>query len=154
MNEAETWFKQVRENAVVLAGNKQVAQAVSSGQLDWGLTDTDDANIERENGLNVAIVYPDQMPDQPGTLFLPCSVAVIKDGPHRVAASLLADYLVSEKTESRLTMSSSAHFPVWPGSKAKSSAASTEPVRWMIVDFEKAADVWETLAPQLAKWYE
>jgi iron(III) transport system substrate-binding protein len=153
-NEAEAWFQKVRANATVLAGNKQVAQAVSSGQLAWGLTDTDDANIERENGLNVAIVFPDQLPDQLGTLFLPCSVAVLKDAPHRVAANLLADYLVSEKTETRLTMSSSAHFPVWPGSTSKSTAAPSEPIRWMTVDFEKAADSWESLAPKLAKWFE
>ncbi len=153
-NEADAWFQKVRANAVVLAGNKQVAQAVSSGQLAWGLTDTDDANIERENGLKVAIVFPDQLPDQPGTLFLPCSVAVLKDAPHRVAANLLADYLVSEKTETRLTMSSSAHFPVWPGSSSQSNAAPSVSVRWMTVDFEKAVDTWESLAPKLAKWFE
>jgi iron(III) transport system substrate-binding protein len=152
--DAEKWFEQVQDNAVVLAGNKQVAQAVSSGQLHWGLTDTDDANIERENGLKVAIVFPDQAPDQPGTLFLPNTISVIKNGPHPIAAGVLADYLASEKTEDRLTMSSSAHFPIWPGSKNRSAATPKEPVRWMEVDFERAADAWEKIAPKLPKIFE
>ncbi len=53
------------DNAVILSGNKQVAMAVSAGQVAWGLTDTDDAIIEKDNGMPVAIVFPDQAPDQP-----------------------------------------------------------------------------------------
>ncbi len=43
-------LRKISQNAVVLSGNKQVALAVSSGQVAWGLTDTDDAIIEKDQG--------------------------------------------------------------------------------------------------------
>ena len=46
----------------VLSGNKQVATAVGSGQIAFGLTDTDDAMGEIDAGSPVAIVYPDREP--------------------------------------------------------------------------------------------
>ena len=58
-----------------MSGNKQVAQAVAGGKLAFGLTDTDDAMIEIENGMPVAIVYPDQGEGQMGTLFIPNTLA-------------------------------------------------------------------------------
>ncbi len=71
-------LKLINDNAVILSGNKQVAVAVSSGRVAWGLTDTDDAIIEKDLGRPVDIVYPDQQPDQPGTLRIPNTIAVIK----------------------------------------------------------------------------
>ena len=143
----KTWETDVRGSAVMLAGNKQVALAVASGELEWGLTDTDDAIIEKEKGMPVEIVFPDQITgptgDEPfGTLFIPNTVAVVRGGPHPVLASKLADYLISEKTESRLTMSSSAHFPIWPGA-AMPSRIEIAKVRKASVDFERAAKQWE-----------
>ncbi|MEQ1830388.1 MAG: extracellular solute-binding protein [Pirellula sp.] len=143
----DTWAKAVADNAVVLAGNKQVALSVSSGELDWGLTDTDDAAIEMESGHSVEIVFPDQLDNGFGTLFVPNTISVIRGGPNPTAADALADYLVSEKVESRLTMGNSAQFPVWPGAEHKSRLLKESFVRWAEVDFEKAAAGWsESLA--------
>ena len=111
---AAEFFAKVKENAVVLAGNKQVAQAVSAGQLAFGLTDTDDALIEIDNGLPVEIIFPDQANDQMGTLMIPNTVAVLKNAPHPIAAQSLANFLLSEDTEGRLAMGSSGQFPIRP----------------------------------------
>jgi iron(III) transport system substrate-binding protein len=138
------WSSDVRKNAVMLAGNKQVALAVASGELAWGLTDTDDAVIEKEKGMPIEMVFPDQLPGQFGAIFIPNTVAVIRKAPHPVLAAKLADYLVSEKTESRLAMSSSAHFPIWPGAKEQ-SRIETLGIRRAKVDFERAAQEWESL---------
>jgi iron(III) transport system substrate-binding protein len=43
----------------IASGNKGCAQMVAAGALAFGLTDTDDALIEREAGKPVAIVFPD-----------------------------------------------------------------------------------------------
>lgn len=144
----DAWIRDVAANAVVLAGNKQVALGVSSGELDWGLTDTDDAIIEVESGKPVAILFPDQSPGKPGTLFIPNTLAVIRRGPHPIAGASLVDHLVSEKVESRLTMSSSAHFPLWP-TASESSRILTENTRWADVDFETAARDWERVREAL-----
>ena len=46
---AEKFFRDLKKNEVkILSGNKQVAENVGSGALDFGLTDTDDALIEFE----------------------------------------------------------------------------------------------------------
>ena len=74
----KNWISTVATNAVVLSGNKQVALAVGRGDLDWCITDTDDAIIEKENGQPVEIVFPDQEVGQFGTLFIPKTRAVLK----------------------------------------------------------------------------
>ncbi|MEL6898482.1 MAG: ABC transporter substrate-binding protein, partial [Planctomycetota bacterium] len=47
---ADAFFESVAKNARIVSGNKQVALAVSGGQIDWGITDTDDAIIEKDAG--------------------------------------------------------------------------------------------------------
>ena len=136
------WSDSWINHSVVLAGNKQVALAVSSGELDWGLTDTDDAIIEKEAGHPVEIVFPDQEKNLFGTLFIPNTISVLAKAPNPTAAALLADYLVSEKTESRLAMGSSGQYPVWPEAKIKSRLSGERELSWAEVDFEKAAESW------------
>jgi iron(III) transport system substrate-binding protein len=150
---AALFFSQVKQNAVVLAGNKQVALAVSAGQLAFGLTDTDDALIEIDNGLPVEIVFPDQASDQMGTLMIPNTVAVLKNAPHPIAAQSLANFLLSEDTEGRLAMGSSGQFPIRPNHPQKSRANPNAPMRSMDVDFEKAAALWPTVSKQLSELF-
>src|SRR5262249_24446762 len=65
---AKDFFRRLKTNGVqVLGGNKRVAEAVSAGQLAFGLTDTDDAMVEVDRGMPVEIVYPDQQADGIGT---------------------------------------------------------------------------------------
>jgi iron(III) transport system substrate-binding protein len=139
----------IRDNALILSGNKQVALAVSAGNVAWGLTDTDDAIIERDLGRNVAIVFPDQAPDQPGTLRIPNTVAVLKAAPHKVAAGMLADYLVQPATEDRLAMGDSSQLPLSREAKFPPRVLPEEPVRWMRVNFEAAAEGWTEWATEL-----
>ncbi len=84
---AKAFFRDLKANAVqVLSGNKQVATAVGSGQLAFGLTDTDDAMGEVDAGSPVVIVYPDRNAGELGTLFIPNTLALIKGSPHPEAA--------------------------------------------------------------------
>ncbi|MFO1063487.1 MAG: extracellular solute-binding protein [Pirellulales bacterium] len=149
---ADEWFKKVRDNAVVVSGNKQVAQAVSSGQCAFGLTDTDDWLVEKDNGLPVDVVYPDQdfqVLGQFGTLMIPNTLCVMKNAPHPVNAGLLADYLLSQDIEGRLAMGPSGQFPMRPNHPQKSRAAPAEPIRTMDVDFYAVAEQWDTAAEHL-----
>lgn len=146
---AETFFQQVKANAIVLSGNKQVAQAVSSGQVAFGLTDTDDALIEIDSGLPVTIVFPDQEPSELGTLLIPNTLAVIKNCKHPVAAKSLGDYLLSEDIEGRLAMSPSGNIPIRPNHPEKSRASPPGIHRFMDVDFQKAAEQWDEASSKL-----
>lgn len=149
--EAETlnFLKGIEDNAVILSGNKQVALAVASGEVAWGLTDTDDAVIERDRRRPVAVVFPDQAPDQPGAMRIPNTLAILKDAPHPVAADKLADYLLTAKTEERLAMGDSSQIPISPQSEYRPRVMPKTPVRWMKVDFESAAENWSDWASQV-----
>ena len=58
---AKDFYDKLKANGVqILSGNKQVAEAVSQGQIDFGVTDTDDAYGEITAGQPVEIIYPDQ----------------------------------------------------------------------------------------------
>lgn len=107
-DEAKEFFRAVKRNASIMGGNKQVAQAVGAGTLAIGLTDTDDAIVEIEKGMPVAIVYPDQEEGQMGTLFIPNTLAIIKDSPNPKAAEMLVDYLLSPEVERLLAAGPSA----------------------------------------------
>jgi iron(III) transport system substrate-binding protein len=146
-------LRQIRDNAVILSGNKQVAQAVSAGQVAWGLTDTDDAIIERDQGAPVAIVFPDQQPDQPGTLRIPNTIAVIRNASHPVAAGILADFLIRPETEDRLAMGNSSQLPISSLSTFSPRVLPAEPVRWMRADFEAAAEGWEQWSTELQEMF-
>ena len=148
-DKAKELFQQVKNNAVVLSGNKQVAQAVANGQVAFGLTDTDDALIEIDSGMPVSIVFPDQEPGQLGTLLIPNTLAVIKGCPHPVAAQALGNYLLSEDIEGRLAMSPSGNIPIRPAHPQKSRAAPPAATRYMDVDFQKASQEWETASASL-----
>lgn len=146
---ATEFFQAMRQNTEVLSSNKQVAAAVGRGQLAFGLTDTDDAIIEIDNGMPVEIVFPDQAEGELGSLFIPNSLCIIKGGPNTAHARRLVDYLLSPEVETRLASGSSAQFPVNPNVTTKSRVLPEHPIRWMEVDFDAAAESWDKAAEVL-----
>jgi iron(III) transport system substrate-binding protein len=145
--DAKDYFRDLKANDVqILGGNKQVAQAVASGQIAFGLTDTDDAIIELEQGAPVTIVYPDRKEDQLGTLFIPNTVCILKDCPHPKAAQKLVDYLLAPPVEERLAAGASAQIPLNPAVTAKLRVETPHTVHAMDVDFAAAAKAWDTAA--------
>lgn len=142
-DEATRFFRSLKENAHVLSGNKQVAREVAAGQVAFGLTDTDDAVIEADQGQPVVTVYPDQGADGEGTLFIPNSLALIKNGRHLDHARRLVDFLLSAPIEERLAKGESAQFPVSREVTVRSRAEPAVAVRWMDVDFAAAAAAWD-----------
>ena len=144
---AMKFFQQLKANDVkILSGNKQVALSVAAGQLAFGLTDTDDAIIEQEKGLPIAIVYPDQAPDDMGTLFIPNTVAIIRGGPNPESARRLVDYLLAPGVEAKLAAGPSAQIPLNRTVDAAVRVATPRSVKAMPVDFEAAAAKWDTAA--------
>ncbi len=143
---ARKFFRELKQNAKIMSGNKQVAVAVASGQLAFGLTDTDDAIGELEKGLDVTIVYPDQQPDGLGTLFIPNTLSIVKGCPHPAHARTLVDFLLTPRIEEKLANSASAQIPLHPGAKGSARVESPTTVRAMQVDFAAAAKQWKEVA--------
>ncbi|MDG3006528.1 extracellular solute-binding protein [Paludisphaera mucosa] len=149
---AKAFFRSLKSNDVqVLSGNRQVAAAVGSGQLVFGLTDTDDAMLEIEAGNPVEIIYPDREPGGIGTLFIPNTLALIKDAPHPEAARKLADAILSAEVENRLADGPSAQIPLLKSATKPARVETPATVHAMEVDFQAAADAWDRAAAFLAK---
>jgi iron(III) transport system substrate-binding protein len=153
-DKAKQFFRELKSNEVqVLSGNKQVATAVGSGQIAFGLTDTDDAMGEIEAGSRVVIVYPDHEPSQLGTLFIPNTLALIKDAPHSEAATRLADLILSPEVEARLAEGPSAQIPLLRSTKKPARVETPATVHAMEVDFQAAAKVWDRAAAFLTSTF-
>ena len=147
MEKADAFFRAVKENAAIESGNKQVAIAVSRGKYAFGLTDTDDAIIEIQQGNPVAMVFPDQSDSQPGTLFIPNTLCITK-GPNRENAKRMIDYLLEKSVEERLANGPSAQIPLSDQVEIKSRVEPDE-LKVMPVDFEAAAAAWEQAKSKL-----
>jgi iron(III) transport system substrate-binding protein len=158
---ARQFYQGLKDNDVQIApGNKQVAEWVGQGKtprgqiVAIGLTDTDDAIAEVEAGRKVAIVFPDRDREGMGTLFIPNTVAILRNSPNPERARQLVDYLLSPEIEKRLAETESHQIPLNPEVKAKLPEAIKRPsrpgsisdgssVKAMPVDFAKATDCWE-----------
>ncbi len=152
---ARDFFHKVQENDVVLLpGNKQVAVAVGSGKVAWGMTDTDDAFAESAEGKPVEMIYADstsaseKRPDgapPPVTLFIPNTVALIKGCPNPEGGKTLIDYLLQPKVEAKLARSDSRQIPLNPAVKVEALNAPTP--NWeeyaRVVDYAKIVDRWD-----------
>jgi len=151
---AEEFFRRAKANDVkILAGNRDVAREVGAGNLAFGLTDTDDALIEQAAGSPLAIVYPDQQPGGPGTLFIPNTLAILKGAPHPDQARRLVDYLLSPQIESRLADGPSAQIPLGRRAQRQTRVKTPQDVLAMHVDFAAAADQWERAATFLQEQF-
>ena len=145
-------WSEIANNATIVGGNKQVATKVAAGQFYFGLTDTDDAMIELENAESVAIVFPDQGPEQMGTMVIPNTLALIKNGPNPDRAKRLIDRLLKADIEQRLAAGASAQLPLGQAESTdqdawrvlkQTSIKSLAELKIMEVDFEAAAQQWE-----------
>jgi len=148
-DQADDFFSAVASNAAVESGNKQVAISVSRGQYAFGLTDTDDAIIEIEQGNPVAIIFPDQRASQIGTLLIPNTLSITRGG-NRENARALIDFLLRQSTEERLANGASAQIPLHQNASVK-SRIEPEQLHVMQVDFEAAAAAWESAKGKLTQ---
>jgi iron(III) transport system substrate-binding protein len=98
---ARTFYQAVQARGVrVVDGNSVVKDLVASGQLAWGLTDTDDVLEAMQRGAPVKAIAPDQ--GGAGTLVIPGTVALVAGAPHREQGQALVDFLLSANTEAAL----------------------------------------------------
>lgn len=158
---AKKFFQGVKNNCRILSGNKRVAQQVAAGQLAFGITDTDDAIIEKEARKPVAIIYPDQPTseqdlDALGTLFIPNTLAMIDGSPNAKAGEALVQFLLQPVVECRLVIGPSAQIPL--NRKSNDNACrcrvkTPEEVQPMAVDWNAAAAGWDDAAEWLAETF-
>ncbi len=140
---SESFLKGLVDNKVVVVdGNSVTRDLVVEGTVPIGFTDTDDANVAITKGRAVNIIYPDQ--DGLGTLIIPNTVALVKNGPHPQNGMKLVDYLLSEEVESTLAYSTSAQMPLRENVKRPSSIPDISLIKAMQIDYD---DVTKNIEP-------
>jgi iron(III) transport system substrate-binding protein len=143
--EFRRWLRSLRDNGIaVLPGNAQVRDAVASGEMILGLTDTDDAVAALAERKPVAIVFPDQQGPL-GTLLIPNSVALVTRAPHPDVARELSEYLLSSEVEAALARGRGAQLPINHDVQAPENLPALRDIRTMSVDFSAVAAHYEKM---------
>jgi len=127
-------------------GNSHSVLVLTRGLVSFAATDTDDVIVAQRRGDSIAMVYPDlDTPDGkrkiPGTLWIPCSVALVKGSRHPDAAQALIDTLVSAEIEKKLYASDSHNIPVRPGLRKTLKAMASGEAK---IDYAKVAEKLRT----------
>ncbi|NOY92313.1 MAG: extracellular solute-binding protein [Deltaproteobacteria bacterium] len=149
-DEGRAFMDSLKQNEVrVASSNGEVARLVVSGEVAFGLVDTDDAFEARESGAHVAIVYPDQ--DGMGTLVMPTSVVLMRGAPHAEAGRRLIDCLLGADVERRLA-EEGGHIPLRSGVATPEGVRSADEIRAMPVDYSQLALTMNRIEPWLRQW--
>jgi iron(III) transport system substrate-binding protein len=113
------WLEGLRAGGVRLYdGNSSVVRAMSVGEIDVGLTDSDDVRAGMSNGWPVGMVLERPAPEEAGaiaargTVTIPNTVGLVGGGPGGAAAVELLEFLVSAEMERLLAGSVAGYAPV------------------------------------------
>ena len=140
----------LKNNKVRIASsNGEVKRLVVSGEVAFGLTDTDDAHEAIKAGAPVTVIYPDR--DDLGTLVMPTSVVLIRNGPQPKAGQLMIDCLLSGEVEKRMA-TAAAHMPLRDGLEIPKTVRSLSDIRGMQIDYARVAKEMEQIQPWLRTW--
>ena len=118
------WLSAMHANKLRLYdGNASVVRAIAMGEIDLGLTDTDDVWAGQANGWKVDLVYETigEHPQWPsiGPTLIPNTVAIVKGSSNRELADRLGSYLVSAQVEEMLYRSTTGNTPIQPTLRAQ-----------------------------------
>ncbi len=147
---AKAFLQQLKNNDVrVASSNGEVKRLVVTGEVAFGLTDTDDAHEAIATGAPVRLVYPDQ--DGIGTLVMPTVVTLMKGGPHPAAGKRLIDCLLSAEVE-KLLADKAAHMPLRDGVHVPAGVTPLRDIKAMDIDYAHVAKTMQTIQPWLRQW--
>jgi iron(III) transport system substrate-binding protein len=100
-NETIDYFNSaIENNTIIVDGNSVVRDLVASGEVAFGITDTDDAYGALRDGKPVEILYLDQ--DGEGTLLIPNTTGLINNCINTKEGKLFIDYLLNPETVDKL----------------------------------------------------
>lgn len=121
LDAAREFFEALRDNQVRLYdGNSTVVRALSDGEIDIGLTDSDDALAGQANNWPVDFNFEQIDPAKKqfkglpsrGPLLLPSTVGIVRGCPHPNEAHKLADFILSARVEELLATSEARNVPI------------------------------------------
>ncbi len=151
---AEKWMIDLKKNQVLIAtSNGDVKKRVMTGEMAFGLTDTDDAFEAKKESSDVDFIFLDQEPGSMGTLIMPNALSMMKDSPNSENGKILMDYLLSRQTEVKLALSC-AQMPLIKGTEVPDVVPSLDQIIPTKIEYRKTSEILEQIQPWLKKWVE
>jgi iron(III) transport system substrate-binding protein len=152
--ETKNWLNAIKENGLIIAAsNGDVKKRTISGEILFGLTDTDDAFEAMKESGDVDYIFLDQIPDGTGTLIIPNALSMIRSSPNNKNGEKLIDYLLSRSTETKLAKSC-GQMPLIKGTKVPEGIPSLDNIIPMKVNYQETSEILEKMQPWLKQWAE
>jgi iron(III) transport system substrate-binding protein len=147
------FLDELRKNSVRIAtSNGEVKRLVVTGEVDWGLTDTDDAAVAIKSGAPVKMIFPDQTGE--GALLIPTTAVLMRKAPHQSNGKKLMEFLTSREVERLLAYAACAQLPLRQGVKIPPTVFKIQSLKIMSIDYARLAIVMEKIHPYLRDWVE
>lgn len=147
---ATQFMEDLKKNEVVISSsNGDVKKKVATGEVQMGLTDTDDANEAVKEGAPVKAIFLDQ--NGFGNLIVPNTVSLIKNSLNNENGKKVIDFLLSVETEKMLA-ESCAQMPLHKGVPVPSTVPSLDNIVPMKVNYAEVAQKSEQIKEYLKQW--
>jgi iron(III) transport system substrate-binding protein len=142
--ETEAWLNGLLANDVTFfGGHTDVRKAVGAGEFKLGLVNHYYYHLQRAEGSNVGIIYPDQDEGQIGLISNATAAAIVNGAPHVEAAQAFMDFLVSPEGQ-KLFAELNYEYPLLPGVELQPDVQPLENFRLADVDVANAAQDFES----------
>ncbi|MFM1869224.1 MAG: Iron-utilization periplasmic protein precursor [Planctomycetota bacterium] len=146
----ESWIDGLRANGVrvLSGGNAATVDAVASGEVTFGFTDSDDVFAAQARGLPIAFALPRTFAKGVaggGTMLVPNTVGLVAGRPERAEVDAVLAWIASAECERLICRSPSRNLPIGPDAatvSAECSAAFSEPdpLAFDVDELAKSAD--------------
>lgn len=137
--ETEAWLNGLIVNEVTFfGGHTDVRKAVGAGEFKLGLVNHYYYHLQKAEGGNVGIVYPDQGDGQIGLITNATAVALVNGAPHVAAAQAFLDFLVSAEGQ-KLFAEQNYEYPLLSDVELQADVQSLDGFRLADVDVAQAA---------------
>lgn len=133
------WLKGLLANDVTFfGGHTDVRKAVGAGEFKLGLVNHYYYHLQKAEGSNVGVIYPDQGEGQIGLLSNITAAAILKGAKNLPAAQALLDFLVSPEGQ-KLFAEGNYEYPLLPGVPLREGVAPLETFRLAEIDIPSTA---------------
>lgn len=137
--ETESWLNGLIDNDVTFfGGHTDVRKAVGAGEFKLGLVNHYYYYLQKAEGSNVGIIFPDQGEGQIGLITNATAAAVVNGAPHVEAAQAFLDFLVSPEGQ-KLFAEQNYEYPLLPGVELHADVQPLDEFRFADVDVVAAA---------------
>ena len=137
--ETETWLNGLLANEVTFfGGHTDVRKAVGAGEFKLGLVNHYYYHLQKAEGSNVGIIFPDQGEGQIGLITNATAAAVVNGAPHLTAAQAFLDFLVSPEGQKLFAEQNYEH-PLLSGVALHSDVLPLDEFRLADVDVVQAS---------------